>query len=225
MKKCKIFVAVAMAAVVLFGGVAFKISASANEQVESENWKETRELNVDQFNKLVPVITALSGHVHTRNSGYDAYRSTFYETSFNGILKYSEQDKLADYTEDDNYYYLDWRNMCALSDIAYYGGSFKTLQEIDNEEVAYYDEESGMYIIRKKDIDMGYSVKLTKAEETNGKYDYEYYTHYYLEGELYKDGNKVDNIRVYVEPCENSDVNFPYSIKNVLLDKHGIEVY
>ena len=159
MRKCKIFVAVAMAAVILFGGVVFKIGASASEQVE----KEIKEVDVKKFDKILPVITAISGHVYTRDSGYDAYRSTFYETSFNGILNYCEKNKLVDYTEDENNYYLDPINMNALSDIAYYGGDTAEIREVyDKGAMIYYDEELNVYVIAKEDVDMGYTVKLTK---------------------------------------------------------------
>jgi hypothetical protein len=233
MKKRKIIVAVAMAASILFGGVAFKIGASANGQVEhlsnqeykDDNWDRIVEEDVKEYDRLLPVIVALGGHIHTRNSGYDAYKSSFYETSFNKILKYCEKDKLVDYTEDDTNYYLDSKNMSILSSVAYDGGDYNTLHETNNKDIAYYDEKLDKYVIRKTDVDMGYSVKLTKATIHDGKSNGVYYCYYKLEGELFKDGEKIDNIRISVMDNKDENDGLAYNIHWINLDNYGIEVY
>ena len=69
MKKCKIIFVIAMAMVMLFMGVV-KVKVNANELENTENSSDSREVDVQKFNKILPVITALSGHIHTRNSGY-----------------------------------------------------------------------------------------------------------------------------------------------------------
>ena len=113
--------------------------------------------------------------------------------------------------------------MKILSDVAYWGGDYEKLRypHYTNTDIAYYDNDSELYVIKKNEVDLGYEVKLTKAIET--LYDNEY--SYDLVGELYKNGEKIDNIKVNVLDNENKSCDIAYSVHWLWLDNYGIEVY
>lgn len=204
MKKKQILVVILAVAIIGVGIAVFKTNVSANSEYGYEvtrinDCDLVKDVDLSDLDEFLPILTGLGAHIHNEDVKYHPFQGNFYEVDLSYLLAYMKDAPLVEYTEDDNNYYLDSQNIEKLTDYAFCAGAYESIYDFSKKSEAYYDNETHMFVVRKRTFPMDYSIKLTKGQFSYGEKWKEDFGYYDLEAILYKGDEIVGTMKYQIE--------------------------
>ena len=195
-----------------------KTNVSANDDDlgvrRNKDTEIVEDVDISEFDTMMPVFTALGAQIHNEDVEYHPYKGNFYEVSLSYLLAYMKDSPLVKYTEDDDNYYLDDENVDDLTNYAFSAGAYEAIYDYGKDAEAYYDMKSHLFVVRKRNIPMDYSIKIYRATCSHGQAGGLDYCYYDLDAELYKGDEFVGNMRYQLE-CDDGY----YSVVSAEIEK------
>ena len=204
MKKKQLLVAVIAIAIIGAGVAVFRTNVKANSEYGFDvsrvnDCDLVKDVELSEFDGFLPILTGLGAHIHNEEVKYHPYQGNFYEVDLSYLLAYMKDAPLVEYTEDENNYYLDSINIEKLTDYAFSAGAYESLYDFSKNSDAYYDNETHMFVVRKRTFPMDYSIKLTKGQFSYGETWGEGFGYYDLEAILYEGDEVVGTMKYQIE--------------------------
>lgn len=158
-----------------------------------------KDVDISEFDGFLPILSALGAHIHNEEVEYHPFQGNFYEVDLSYLLAYMKDTPLVEYTEDADNYYLDSVNADKLTNYAFCEGAYEALYDFGKNSEAYYDNQSHLFVVRKRDFPMDYSVKVTNATYSYGETWGEDFGYYDLNAILYKGEEAVATMKYQIE--------------------------